>query len=126
MDNERTGKLIAELRKEKGFTQQQLADQLNLSNKTISKWESGAGSPDISILTELADVLEVTADELLRGQRSSAGVVEKPPEQPTQAPPSPTKPPLTSAQKMERAFIALFAAVGAILGILAYNYGWLG
>jgi len=126
MDNARTGKLIAELRKEKGFTQQQLADQLNLSNKTISKWESGAGSPDISILTELADVLGVTADELLRGQRSSAGVEEKPSEQPTQAPSSPTKPPLTSAQKMARAFIALFAAVGAILGILAYNYGWLG
>lgn len=126
MDNARTGKLIAELRKEKGYTQQQLADQLNLSNKTISKWESGAGSPDISILTELADVLDVTADELLRGQRSSAGVVEKPPEQLAQVISSPTKPPLTPAQKAERAFIAFFAAVGAILGILAYNHGWLG
>ena len=41
MDNVQTGKLIAELRKEQGFTQQQLADKLNLSNKTISKWESG-------------------------------------------------------------------------------------
>lgn len=41
MDNVRTGKLIAELRKKKGLTQQDLADQLNLSNKTISKWESG-------------------------------------------------------------------------------------
>lgn len=41
MDNARTGKLIAECRRELGLTQQQLADRLNLSNKTISKWESG-------------------------------------------------------------------------------------
>lgn len=41
MDNVQTGKLIAKLRRERGLTQQQLADKLNLSNKTISKWESG-------------------------------------------------------------------------------------
>lgn len=46
MDNVKTGKFIAECRRELGLTQQQLADMLNLSNKTISKWESGAGSPD--------------------------------------------------------------------------------
>lgn len=41
MDNTQTGRLIASLRKQRGLTQQQLADELNLSNKTISKWESG-------------------------------------------------------------------------------------
>jgi len=126
MDNIRTGKLIAELRKEKGYTQQQLADQLNLSNKTISKWESGAGSPDISILTELADVLGVTADELLRGQRADAASAQETAEQDVPAPVTSAKTPLTPAQKRERALIAFFGAVGAILGILAYNYGWLG
>ena len=68
MDNVRTGKLIAELRKKQGMTQQQLADKLNLSNKTISKWESGSGSPDISNLLALAEVLGVSVDELLRGE----------------------------------------------------------
>ena len=111
MDNSKTGKFIAELRKEKGLTQQQLADQLNLSNKTISKWESGGGSPDLSNLTLLADALGVTADELLRGERQT---------------PPPKRHGLTPAQKKERAIIAAAGCVGAILGILAYNYGWLG
>ncbi len=68
MDNVQTGKLIAELRKQQGLTQQQLAERLNLSNKTISKWESGAGSPDISNLEVLADTLGISVDELLRGK----------------------------------------------------------
>lgn len=45
MDNAKTGKLIAEMRKKQDLTQQQLADKMNLSNKTISKWESGMGAP---------------------------------------------------------------------------------
>lgn len=121
MDNISTGKLIAELRKEKGYTQQQLADQLNLSNKTISKWESGSGSPDISNLPMLADILGVSVDELLRGERKPAGAEQKEP-----AAPALGKQPLTPAQKKERAIIILAACVGAIFGILAYNYGWLG
>ncbi len=113
MDNAKTGSFIAELRKEKGLTQQQLADQLNLSNKTISKWESGNGSPDLSNLTLLADALGVTVDELLRGERRA-------PTKETSAKE------LTQAQKKERGIIAAGACVGAILGILAYNHGWLG
>lgn len=68
MDNIQTGKLIAELRKKQGLTQQQLADKINLSNKTISKWESGVGAPDISNLSVLAEVLGISVDELLRGE----------------------------------------------------------
>lgn len=67
MNNEQTGKLISALRKEKGYTQQQLADLLMVSPKTISKWETAAGCPDISIITELAEVLGVTAEQLLQG-----------------------------------------------------------
>ena len=111
MDNIKTGQFIAALRKEKGLTQQQLADQLNLSNKTISKWESGNGSPDLANLSPLADALGVTADELLRGERMAR---------------EPEAQGLTSAQKKERAIIAAGACLGAILGILAYNHGWLG
>ena len=122
MDNIQTGKLIAELRKKQGFTQQQLADKLNLSNKTISKWESGSGSPDISNLPVLAEALEISVDELLNGelnQLKSDTNLDVPKDC------SPRKE-LTPEQKKERAIIALAASVGAILGILAYNFGWLG
>ena len=122
MDNIQTGRLIAELRKKQGLTQQQLADKLNLSNKTISKWESGSGSPDISNLPILAEALEISVDELLNGklnQLKSDTNLDMPKDC------SPRKE-LTPEQKKERAIIALAASVGAILGILAYNFGWLG
>ena len=122
MDNIQTGRLIAELRKKQGLTQQQLADKLNLSNKTISKWESGSGSPDISNLPVLAEALEISVDELLNGelnQLKSDTNLDMPKDY------SPRKE-LTPEQKKERAIIALAASVGAILGILAYNFGWLG
>lgn len=122
MDNIQTGRLIAELRKKQGLTQQQLADKLNLSNKTISKWESGSGSPDISNLPVLAEALEISVDELLNGelnQLKSDTNLDVPKDC------SPRKE-LTPEQKKERAMIALAASVGAILGILAYNFGWLG
>ena len=122
MDNIQTGRLIAELRKKQGLTQQQLADKLNLSNKTISKWESGSGSPDISNLPVLAEALEISVDELLNGELNhlkSDTNLDMPKDY------SPRKE-LTPEQKKERAIIALAASVGAILGILAYNFGWLG
>lgn len=67
MDIEKTGRLICKLRKEKQLTQQQLAELLKVSPKTISKWETGAGCPDISVLSQLAAVLGVTAEQLLKG-----------------------------------------------------------
>lgn len=121
MDNQQTGKLIQELRKKKGLTQQQLADMLSLSNKTISKWESGAGSPDISNLPPLADALDVSVDELLRGELLAAVPIESNAQVNIN-----TKKELTAEQKKERAFILLAACIGALLGILAWNYGWLG
>lgn len=69
MNPEKTGQFICQLRKEKGLTQAALAQRLNLSNRTISKWENGDGMPDISVLPGLADALGVTVDELLRGER---------------------------------------------------------
>jgi len=122
MNNIQTGKLIAELRKQQGLTQQQLADQLNLSNKTISKWESGSGSPDISNLPILADTLGVSVDELLRGALNETETKQSQNTSKSEV----SKKDLTPAQKKERAIIALAACIGAVLGILAYNYGWLG
>ncbi|MBU1094396.1 MAG: helix-turn-helix domain-containing protein [Firmicutes bacterium] len=63
------GRFIAELRKEKRITQTELADLLKVSNSAISRWETGEGFPDISIFPRLAEILNVTVDELLKGQR---------------------------------------------------------
>lgn len=69
IDKEKFGVFIAQLRKEKGLTQQELADRLFLSNKAVSKWERGQSLPDITMLTPLAEILEVTVAELLKGER---------------------------------------------------------
>ncbi len=68
MDCEKTGALIRLLRQEQHLTQEQLAARLNISNKTVSKWERGAGCPDISLLDTLADALQVDLRELLQGR----------------------------------------------------------
>lgn len=68
MDHQKTGSLIAERRNELGLTQKELARQLNISDRTVSKWERGAGFPDISLLEPLADALGLTLLELFRGE----------------------------------------------------------
>ncbi len=69
MDNQKIGTFISACRKEKGLTQAQLAEQLGVTNKAVSKWESGNGIPDISLFPVLSELLGVTADEL-RGERT--------------------------------------------------------
>ena len=68
MDNTKIGRLIYALRKEKGMTQRQLAECMNISDKTVSKWERGLGCPDVSLLSELSNRFHVDLSELLRGQ----------------------------------------------------------
>lgn len=70
MDSKKIGKVIAKRRKEKGMTQGELAERLSVSNKTISKWETGVGLPDISILVDLASVLDISVDDLLKGKEN--------------------------------------------------------
>lgn len=67
MDCNKTGRLILNLRKEKGLTQRQLAEAMNISDKTISKWERGLGCPDVSILHELSEVLGINIEKILIG-----------------------------------------------------------
>ena len=67
MENGKVGAIIRTLRLERKMTQKQLADELNISDKTVSKWERGLGCPDISILSELANFLEVDTQRLLAG-----------------------------------------------------------
>lgn len=69
MDKNITGRFIAELRKQKGFTQKELAEKLMVTDKAISRWETGKGLPDTSLLKPLGDVLGVSITELLSGKR---------------------------------------------------------
>ncbi len=68
MDAKRTGEFIQKRRKELGLSQKQLAERLDISPKTISKWETGRGLPDTGILVSLSECMECSVDELLRGQ----------------------------------------------------------
>lgn len=72
MDHQKTGCFIAACRRRLGWTQAQLAEKLHVSNRTISKWETGAGFPDVSVLEPLADALEVSVLELLRGEAAES------------------------------------------------------
>lgn len=72
MDAKEIGRFICSLRKDKGLTQSALAELLNISNRTVSKWETGEGLPDISLLPDLAKVLGVTTDEILEGKKAPA------------------------------------------------------
>jgi len=71
MDNRKVGELIYHLRKEKGLTQKQLADQMNISDRTISKWERGYGCPDVTLLPSLSTLLGVNIESILDGELSS-------------------------------------------------------
>ena len=71
MDQIKIGKCIADERKRIGYTQKQLSEKLEISDKTISKWERGNGFPEVSLLLPLCNELEITVNELLSGERVS-------------------------------------------------------
>ena len=69
MNQEVIGSFIAKCRKEKGLTQMQLAEKLNITNRGVSKWETGKSIPDISVMPELCEIFDITVNELLSGER---------------------------------------------------------
>ena len=75
MDYEKIGLTIKALRREKGMTQLQLADRLNISDKAVSKWERGVGCPDVSLLPELSSLFGVELEGLLNGKISRRAAV---------------------------------------------------
>lgn len=72
MDQIKIGKYIKEKRKSMSLTQRELADKLNISDKTISKWECGNGMPDFNLLNPLCDMLGISVNELLAGEDISS------------------------------------------------------
>ena len=77
MDQIKIGAFLKALRKEKNLTQEQLAEQLGVSNRTVSRWETGSNMPDISLLTEIAEFYDVSIPELIYGERKSENMREE-------------------------------------------------
>ena len=71
MDQQKIGQFLRECRKEKGITQEQLAEMLGVTNRSVSRWENGSNLPDLDILIEMADYYDVELRELLDGERKS-------------------------------------------------------
>ncbi len=71
MDQQKIGRFIAQCRKEKSLTQEQLAEHLGVSNRSISRWENGNNLPDVSLFQPLCDALDITLEELLDGERKT-------------------------------------------------------
>ncbi|NLK65703.1 MAG: helix-turn-helix transcriptional regulator [Tissierellia bacterium] len=77
MDPVKIGKFLQQLRKEKGLTQEQLSEQLSVTRRTVSRWETGSNMPDLDILIELSDFYEVDLREILSGERKSERMNEE-------------------------------------------------
>ena len=71
MDQIKTGNFLKTLRKEKGLTQEQLAEKFNTTNRTVSRWETGINMPDLGVLVEMADFYDVDIKEIIDGERKS-------------------------------------------------------
>ena len=71
MDQKKIGNFLKELRKEKDITQEQFAEHLGISGRTISRWETGSNMPDISLLVEIAEFFNVSIPEIINGERKS-------------------------------------------------------
>lgn len=69
MDQVKIGKFIQAMRKERSLTQRTLAEKLNISDKTVSKWETGNGLPEVGLMLPLCELLEISVNELLSGER---------------------------------------------------------
>lgn len=76
MDQKKIGKFLKELRKEKGITQEEFAEMLNVSGRTVSRWETGTNMPDISLLVDIAEIFDVSIPEIINGERKSE-IMEK-------------------------------------------------
>ena len=71
MDLVKIGKFLQELRKEKGLTQEELAEQMGVARRTVSRWETGSNMPDLDVLVELSDFYAVSLREILSGERKA-------------------------------------------------------
>lgn len=117
------GEFIYTLRKEKGWTQSELADKLGITNKAISKWETGDAFPETAQLIPLATIFNITVDELLRGQKNQDIIRETPvvETQPKQLKPMTKKQSITTAIAIGIILLGVMALI--TLSLNGVNYG---
>lgn len=131
MEQKTIGKFITALRKANGMTQKELAEKLNVSDKTISRWERDEGSPDLSMIPVIAEIFEVTCDELLRGERKSpARRAEEASEEVKETSPKAEKQrqrllKLTFSRYQSRTYIAMGISVVGLIAALICNLAFL-
>lgn len=77
LDQKKIGSFLKELRKEKGITQEQLAEELGVTGRTVSRWETGNNMPDISLLVDISDYYQVSIPEIIAGERKSETMNEE-------------------------------------------------
>lgn len=115
------GNFLYALRKEKGMTQQELAEKLNITNKAVSKWETGEAFPETSQLVPLANIFGVSVDELLRGERTAGKSTEEGsayPAVPVSAPASPAAEGARAKRQLSKKTQLILCAAAAALVVL--------
>lgn len=128
MEQKSIGSFIAVLRKANGLTQKDLAEKLNVSDKSISRWEREDGTPDLSLIPVIAEIFNVTCDELLRGERKPTVVGLE--SQGTEVPYAKTdkqRRRILSASLLKyrnRSFISLGVAIAGFLATMICNFGF--
>lgn len=129
MEKKTIGGFIAALRKANGMTQRELAERLNVSDKTVSRWERDDGAPDLSLIPIIAEIFGVTCDELLRGERKPpeerAGTAEESGSTPRGEKQRQRLLKLTLSQYQSRTFIAMGISVGGLIAALIGDLAFL-
>jgi len=122
MERKTIGGFIAALRKANGMTQKELAEKLNVSDKTVSRWERDDGAPDLSVIPTIAEIFGVTCDELLRGERKPMDQQMSSPKAEKQRQRILT---ISMSKYKTRSFIAMGIAVVGLIAAMIGNFGFL-
>ena len=131
MDRKSIGSFIAALRKANGMTQKDLAERLNISDKSVSRWERDDGTPDLALIPVIAEIFGVTCDELLRGERRPAAQRDADEVVPAEEP-SPRSEKqrqrllsVSLSKYKTRTFIAMGVSVIGLIAAMVSNFGFL-
>ena len=119
MNQETIGKFVATCRKEKGLTQKQLAEKLNITDRAVSKWETGKSIPDASIMLDLCKILGISANELLSGERIAMENYQKRAEENLVE----LQQKANNAQKSSNLLVKLIVLILGVLFIVKYGIG---
>ena len=119
MNQETIGKFVATCRKEKGLTQKQLAEKLNITDRAVSKWETGKSIPDAAIMLDLCKILGISANELLSGERIAMENYQKRAEENLVE----LQQKANNAQKSSNLLVKLVVLILGVLFIVKYGIG---